>query len=222
MAANFRKPQRAAHLTLLSIVIAALAATGCASLQGPAQPEPVTKKPEGPTPPTNVPPVPERNEIVLETGTKVTATTAAGEITIIAGPGLLRTIKWDGATRWAVMKPREERYAGSLGIYYEGTPPDWKPHQGLRRLNYEEGQLHFETLHAAKVWMQIRRLHFVYTDTGLVIGWKREFEDNTLTVEVWQFYISGEKPTNMPGAEVRQIALTQVPVPVQTASRSGK
>lgn len=220
MAPKFHKPPRAARFTLLSIAIAALAATGCASMQ--ASPDPVVKKPKGPTPPTDVPPVPERNEIVLETGTKVTATTAAGEITIIAGPGLLRTIKWDGATRWAVMKPRKERYAGSLGIYYHGTPPDWKPHQGLTRLNYEEGQLHFETLRDAKIWMQIRRLHFVYTDTGLVIGWKREFKDDTLTVEVWQFYISGEKPTDMPGAEGRQIALTQVPVPVQTASRSDK
>lgn len=188
-----------------TLVAAALLATGCATAPPPAaKPEP--KKASLPS----APPVPARNEIVLENGMRVAATTPQGRIRVDAGPGLLRRFTWDGATRAVVMKPRAERYAGSLGIYYEGVPTGWEPHNGIYRVDVEEGQHHFDNLSDAKIWMQIRRLHYVHTSDGLVVGWKRKGE--TLQVEVWQFYIDGEKPSYMPGAKDHLVDVSQSPL----------
>lgn len=187
---------------LLTLAAAMLLATGCATAPPPAsQPEP--KKTSLPS----APPVPARNEIVLQNGMRVAATTPQGRIRVDAGPGLLRRFTWDGATRAVVMKPRAERYAGSLGIYYEGVPTGWEPHNGIYRVDVEEGQHHFDNLSDAKIWMQIRRLHYVHTSDGLVVGWKRKGE--TLQVEVWQFYIDGEKPSYMPGAKDHLVNVSQ-------------
>lgn len=204
----YRKSPPAIVLFSGLLVASALVSGGCAQFKtsAPATPAEAT----GWHPPkTNVPAVPTRNEIALSSGDKLTATTPSGKITVIAGPGLLRIIKWDGAKRWAVMTPRSERWAGSLGIHYQGTPSHWRPYHGLSKLEYEEGQLHFETAVDAKVWMQIRRLHFVNNTQGLVVGWDRDFDHSTLKVEVWQFTIGGQEPINMADAENAQIRLEQ-------------
>jgi len=154
---------------------------------------------------TSVPEVPEHSETVMTEGQTITAVTPAGKIRIEAGPGLIRRYTWDGATREVTMQPREERYAGSLGIHFEGKSDHWQPHNGLTRVDVEEGQRHFENMDDAKIWIQIRRLHFVHTDDGLVVGWRRQPEKATLQVEVWQFYVGGEKPTTMAGAQNHRI-----------------
>lgn len=209
MERNRNRHPRPAGITTLLAVFATATLAGCANTP---KTDTSAKEAEGPTPPADAPPVPDQNEIALDNGTEVIAETPSGEITIIAGPGLLRTLKWDGATRWAVMEPRKERWAGSLGIHYDGTPTDWRPHQGLRKLQYEEGQRQFETMNDAKIWMQIRRMHYVHTKNGLVIGWKRDYDASTLQVEVWQFYVDGSKPSYMPGAEGQLIEMNQRPL----------
>lgn len=172
--------------------------------------------PSGPvmwTPPVASPPdVPDRNEIVLENGTQITVTNKAETITVTAGPGLLRTFKWDGTRRWAIMKPREKRWAGSLGIHYAGKPPEWNAKQGFKKLEYEEGQLHFSSAREASIWMRLRDMHFVNTSNGLVIGWKFKKDKHTFRFEVWQFYINGNKPKSMAGADTNQIDIQQVKI----------
>lgn len=216
---DHKQTRRAARIAPWLGLFVAAALAGCASTK-PPQPEPVVvvqpTEPTRPQPPANVPPVPERNEIVLESGTKLVANTPSGKIIVTAGPGLLRTIQWDGAKRWVVTKAREQRWAGSLGIYYNGAPPHWEPYHGLSRLDYAEGQRHFDNFHEAKIWMQIRRMHFVYTGDGLAVAWERNFDEHTLQVEVWQFLIDGEKPSYLPGAQSYLIRTTQTSV--RTAS----
>lgn len=186
---------------IAAICLGSLLLAGCALMQPSAPPSPPQPKMVKP----NAPPVPDYSETVLDDGTRLTARTPEGEITIEAGPGLLRTLKWDGATRFVVTQPRKERYYGSKGIYFNGRPSNWETYNGLARVNYEEGQRHFDNLDDAKIWMQIRRLHYVHTSDGLVVGWRRRPAKQTLQVEVWQFYIDGAKPSSLPNAKNYQI-----------------
>jgi len=161
------------------------------------------------------PPVPSDNEIVMGPRTRITATTEIGTITITSGEGLRRFYTWEGATRSAVLIPRSERWYGSLGLYYAGPGDHWQPHNGLTSGVLEEGQQHFESTEDALKWMEsgpIRGfLRPVYTDTGLLVGWNKDPHGrNQLSVEVWQIYIDGEKPTRLPGSMNDRIRLESV------------
>jgi hypothetical protein len=137
---------------------------------------------------------------VLKPGEQLIAKTPAGRIKIEAGPGRRRIYTWDGLRRGAILKPRTQPFPGETGkgLYFDGKPAVWAPAKGITRLRAEEGQHNFDNVSDAKVWMQIRRLYYVYNDHGLAVGWKRQ--GNTLHVELWQFTIGGQKPTHMPGA----------------------
>ena len=185
-----------------STVVAAFAAA-LLLLGGCAGPRIVT--PEPPPIPDGGAAVPEQNEIVLTDGTQLVADAPWGRIKIEAGPGLRRVYTWRGNRRGVVLKPREERFAGSMGIHFEGNPPVWEPADGITKVDLEEGQRRFENVDDAMIWMQIRRLRYSYTNDGLVVGWK--LKGDTLEVELWQFYIDGKKPTSLPGAEDSRIAL---------------
>src|SRR5688572_17793478 len=74
-------------------------------------------------------PIPKKNEIVMEPGSRLTATTPIGKIIIDAGRGLRRSYTWDGATRFVEMWPRDKRWYGSLGIYYPGLGNHWREHK---------------------------------------------------------------------------------------------
>jgi hypothetical protein len=56
---------------------------------------------------------------------------------------------------------------------------------------------------------QGNRLHYVYTSDGLVIGWEIHSTINesnkSLRMQIWQFYINGEKPGKMHGAADEKI-----------------
>lgn len=168
--------------------------------------------PEPPPLPEGGTAVPEENEVVLTDGTQLVADAPWGQIKIEAGPGLRRVYTWRGNRRGVVLEPREQRFAGSMGIHYEGKPPVWEPVDGITQVDLEEGQRRFENVDDAMIWMQIRRLRYSYTNDGLVIGWKPK--DDTLKVELWQFYIDGEKPTSLPNADDTRLALGPLtPVP---------
>ena len=152
---------------------------------------------------SNIPDVPKENEIVMTEGMKITATNSWGTMTITAGKGLERSYTWEGATRSVIMIPRKERWYGSLGIYSPGADT-WKEHNGITRGVLEEAQLHYESVdRAIKFLKHPSRLNdAVYTDDGLVVYWsKTSGGGGTLSVEVWQIYINGEKPTRLPGSQ---------------------
>lgn len=186
------------------LVLAAIAVTGLLATLGCAH-SPRMTTPKPPAVPKGGPPVPAANKVVLKPGTQVVAETAEGRIKIEAGPGLRRIFDWDGLRRGAIIKPRHIPFAHgqTLGITFNGKPKVWPPANGITRLRYEEGRRYFQTMDDAMIWMQIRRLYFTYNDHGLVVGWKRQ--GHTLHVELWQFYIDGDKPTSMPGSQDARI-----------------
>jgi hypothetical protein len=147
--------------------------------------------------------VPAKNEIVMTPGMKITATTPTGTITVSAGAGLHRSYTWEGKTRSVKMIPREERWYGSLGIYFPGEGEHWKEHNGITRAVTEEGQQHFKTEAEALKWLEGQKkwLPLVYRSDGLVVGWRKYPARKQLTVDVWQIYIDGKKPAKLPGSQ---------------------
>lgn len=153
-------------------------------------------------------PVPARNEIVMTPGMRITATTPVGTITITSGKGLKRCYTWEGATRCVEMEPRRERWYGSLGLYFPGPGSHWKEHNGITRGVVEEGQQHFKTTDEALAWLRDRKyMPLVYRSDGLVVGWGKTPAREQLNVEVWQIYVGGRKPKNLPGSQDDKIVV---------------
>jgi len=131
----------------------------------------------------------------------IKATNDSGTITIEAGKGLERTYRWDDVSAEVKMLRRDKRWFGSLGIYSPGG--GGKIHTVL-----EEGQQHFYSEDEALEWLtwQNDRMHYVYSTDGLVVGWYKT--NNTLSVQVWQFYISGKRPMKLLGATEDLVAVS--------------
>ncbi|MBH02940.1 MAG: hypothetical protein CMP08_02260 [Xanthomonadales bacterium] len=161
--------------------------------------------PEPPPIPEAGPAVPAANTAILEAGQQVVARTAAGPMKIEAGPGLRRVFSWDGLRRGAIVNARSEGFANAQtpGLTFDGTPKVWEAANGVTKLRYEEGVRNYDNIDDATIWMQIRRLYFVYNNDGLVLGWRRD--GDALHVELWQFLIDGEKPTRMPDSNSDRI-----------------
>ncbi len=156
-------------------------------------------------------PVPANNEIVMSPGMKIAATTPVGTITITAGQGLKRSYTWEGATRSVEMWPRGERWHGSLGIYFPGPGDHWQPHKGISRGVVQEGQQHFKTVAEAVEWLGKDHWNpLVYRSDGLAVGWRKELSRKQLSVDVWQIYIAGKKPSQLPESHDEQIVVEEV------------
>jgi len=156
-------------------------------------------------------PVPPKNEIVMPPATKITATTPKGTITIVSGKGLKRSYTWEGATRSVEMWPRDERWYGSLGLYFPGPGQHWEEHNGITRGVVEEGQQHFKTAEEALDWIAKRDwMPHVYRNDGLVVGWMKVPARRQLNVDVWQLYIGGRKPTKLAGSRDDKITVQQL------------
>ncbi|MGD9721183.1 MAG: hypothetical protein AB7O59_03900 [Pirellulales bacterium] len=146
-------------------------------------------------------------------GMKISATTPTGTITITAGNGLKRSYTWEGATRSVEMYPREKRWYGSLGLFFPGPGDHWEPHNGITRGVLEEGQRHCKTVDEALRWIVENNswCPTVYRNDGLVVAWGKTLDRNQLNVSVWQFYIDGKKPTQLPGAKDKYIVVERAP-----------
>jgi hypothetical protein len=142
-------------------------------------------------------------EIVMTPGMEITARTAQGEIKIRAGREFERSYTWDGETRSAKLWPREQRWYGSLGIYYPGPGEHWKSNRGITRGVLEEGVLWFKTKEDAANWIKRARstgVDYVFTDDGLLVGFGRVQARKQVNVDVWRIMVDGEKPRALPGS----------------------
>ena len=148
-----------------------------------------------------------QNEIVMREGTSITVINAYGTLIISAGEGLKRSYTWAGDTRSAKMRPRKERWNGSLGIYYPGDNT-WKEHDGVSRAVLEEGILDFESEQALLAYIDkySDKDSLVYNDEGLFVSWNKfKGAGGTLSVLVWQLMINGKKPITLPGSNNNRI-----------------
>ena len=95
--------------------------------------------------------------------------------TLEAGPGLRRVFSWDGLRRGAIVKARSEGFANAQnpGLTFDGTPKVWEAANGVAKLRYEEGVRNYDNIDDATIWMQIRRLHYAYNNSGIVVGWQQ-------------------------------------------------
>jgi len=155
--------------------------------------------------------LPHEPEIVMTEGMEITATTETGTIVILAGKGFKRTYTWEGCTRSETLEPRCQRWNGSLGIHSGGLGDHWPKCRGISRGVLNEGQQHFDTIEEALTWLRSRRrpgYDWVCRDDGLVVGWGKVLDRNQLNVDVWQIYINGQKPTQLPGSDISRISVT--------------
>ena len=155
--------------------------------------------------------LPAGSEVVMSPGTRITATTPMGTITVSAVDELTRSYTWDGDTRVAELTPRATttgRVCGSLGIFNEIATTYWHVHHGITRAILEEGQQHFKTTDEVMKWMARRHLTpVVYRDDGLVVAWDKDLQRNRLNVELWQIVIDGRKPKHLPGSKNDKIVV---------------
>lgn len=141
-------------------------------------------------------------ELVMTEGDRITATTSAGTVEILAGKGLKRTYSWEGTSRSATLWPRTERWYGSMGAYFPGTGQHWKEHHGITRGVLEEGQQHFKSRNEALEWIKGRSRYYgtVHSKDGLVVSFGKVLERKQLNVGVWRVFINGKAPADLPGA----------------------
>ncbi len=147
-------------------------------------------------------------ELVMTPGMTIEANTPAGKITIDAIDDLTRRYSWNSYKRTFRHNIRNRRWYGSMGMH--GPDSESEIHVALN-----EGQQHFYSTEEALFWLiwENKRMQYVYTSDGLVIGWKdiKNKEDGSLyalVVNVWQIYIQGKKPTELYGANNDKIHIS--------------
>jgi hypothetical protein len=149
------------------------------------------------------------NETVMTEGMHISALTDQGQIIISAGHGYERTYAWGKCYGTVEMWPRTERWYGSLGLYYPGPGSHWKKCEGILRAVVQEGQQHFKSVQEALDWIHsYTYFKFVYSNDGLVVGWKLVPAREQLSAEIWQIFINGKKPTSLPGASANAVRVS--------------
>jgi len=145
-------------------------------------------------------------ELVMSRGMRIKAVTPTGTISIDADQGFGRSYTWDLGTRFVVMDPRAKRWFGSLGLYYPGPGDHWEDHNGITRGVLEEGQRHFSSTDEAIAWLRYNNQSNLWTDDGLVVSFSKLGQ---LSVDIWQIYINGKKPSVLPGSQNGKIVVSQ-------------
>ncbi|MCX6855048.1 MAG: hypothetical protein NTV80_09100 [Verrucomicrobia bacterium] len=130
---------------------------------------------------------------------KIAVRNSTGLMEITATGPLERKYSWPSATKTFRLTGRTKRWYGSLGAY--APQGDGTMHAVL-----EEGQQHFDTLDGVAAWLAKKCTwkELVWSSEGLVVGWKEDRRPSdgyiALSVDVWQIYLSGRKPSHLRGA----------------------
>jgi hypothetical protein len=160
----------------ISLIVLSVAAAAC------------SRKPTGPV------------EAVLTKGMSVTATNPNGTVTITAGEGWTRTFSGQDWSATRELSPRPTRWNGSLGLYDPAS--SFSPYG---RVLVEEGQLFFssESEFLRHLYSGSAIVRPVYTHDGLVFAYNVApvpSGEPARSVELWQAYINGRKPTSLKGS----------------------
>ena len=147
-----------------------------------------------------------KSELVMQPGMSITATNSQGTMRIDYIDKYTRRYTWDGNVKTFRHQPRMKHWLGSLGMYC--PQGDGSMHAVL-----EEGQMPFASLGEAYAWLEKseRFMDFVWSEDGLVIGWKKQARPDdgylALNVQVWQILVGGQKP-RLIGAEPESIQIS--------------
>ncbi len=154
-------------------------------------------------------------EIVMPTAMIIAAKNSNGTMHIREVGPLQREYSWASGTKSFRLTGREKRWYGSRGAY--------RPYgDGTLHAVLEEGQQHFDTVEGAVAWLaeQCRWNQLKWTSDGLVVAWKEERRESdgyaALTVDIWQIYISGRKPFNLPAASNESVSVIGAKPPLHS------
>lgn len=162
-------------------------------------------------------PLPPDTEAVLSDGMKIAVITPSGKLEIEGKAGALRAYSGEDWSRTATLIPRKDRWAGSHGLYDPASSATLGD-----RLLIEEGRQYFSSESEAQRYMQRLKGYYgtlTYNSSGLVVAYKIidiENEKPTRSLEVWQFYINGKRPTALRGAVDRNIEVSGGTIPDQS------
>ena len=152
-------------------------------------------------------------EVVLSPGMSVTATNPNGTITIEADGEASRIFSGAGWKKHSDLIPRTTRWYGSLGLY---DPAFSRSPHG--RMLVDEGRLFFSSEADALRYLYVGSTHKkpVFNNRGLVVGFHVEVipgGEPTRSVQIWQIYIDGKRPTSLKGADDSAIKVSGGTIP---------
>ena len=144
----------------------------------------------------------------MNPGMIIEAHTDTEAITIEATGIYKRKYSWNSKIKEFTHSPRWTRWYGSKGMYCSGG--DMEMHAVL-----QEGQQHFYSEEDIYYWLQWKtyggRRALVYTSDGLVVLWEEQKHPTenfyALSVDLWQIYIQGERPSNLKGARDDKVVI---------------
>jgi hypothetical protein len=130
---------------------------------------------------------------------------------ITSGEGVFRVYAWEGDTRAVFLRPRQEAWYGSRGLFFPGDFDHWDLHDGVTRAFIEEGTRDFATKEEALDWLTLHRPALVWTPTGLAGGWQRRTALRQIVINLWQITIQGQRPTDLPQSLPGGVTIQGVP-----------
>jgi hypothetical protein len=134
------------------------------------------------------------SEVVLRPGMAVTIRSPLGPVTVAAGAGTDRTCSSPGWSEGLRLRARTDRWCGSLGLSnVDGVHGSFL---------LDEGQIHVRTRSDALRWLthQAESYGARWTRDGLVcaIAGDGLAQPRPQRVELWQLYVNGRRPHDLP------------------------
>jgi hypothetical protein len=140
-------------------------------------------------------------ELVMPVGTTVSAVNPNGKILIMATSIEFRRYRWRDRDATRGLSPRPSRRYGMLGIYTASATLSGPGR--LEDASLEESQMHFPDERTAVDFLRASQgppRRFVWSRSGLAVGYGEVAERNQLDVAVRQICIRGRKPARLSGA----------------------
>lgn len=152
----------------------------------------------------------EYTELAMQPGMRIAATNKNGTIIIEAISPLKRRFQWENFDETRILIPRKERWMGRLGAYDPASRFFWEFWKPLPRIVANDSQLHFQSMQEIEAFLRQGRNFFdwVYTDSGLVVGFGLDDSRSQVNISVYQIYLDGEYPKSIKGSRPEKIQIT--------------
>ncbi len=146
-------------------------------------------------------------ELAMQPGMKIEATNKNGTVSIEYLAPLERRYKWNGYDEKRTLIPRKERFNGYLGAYDPAISYSWEIFS--IRIVAQDSQVHFKNADDLRKWLYQSSdvMDWVYTDTGLVVGFEKIPSSRQVSIDVFQIYLNGNKPEKLEGSRPENIKI---------------